>query len=68
MTTTTTVVDAPERWVTSNEVEVHLGVAARTLSDYRKRGLPHVKVSERSFRYRLSEVDTWMAQCNQASA
>ena len=54
-------VDSEERWVAVGEVAAHLGVT--TTSVYRwveSRGLPAHRVG-RLFRFRLSEVDAWVA-------
>ena len=53
-------VDTDERWVGVEEVAAHLGVT--TTSVYRwveSRGLPAHRVG-RLFRFRLTEVDTWV--------
>ena len=50
-----------EPFVGSEAVQHHLGgVSPRTLSNYRRQGLPFVELSPRVYRYRLSEIDRWL--------
>lgn len=45
------------------EAAAYLGLSARTLQQWRylKRGPRYVKVSERCVRYRLVDLDDWVA-------
>lgn len=49
-----------EAWVDTSTVSKHLRKGPRTVSDYRRRGMPCIQVSERHYIYRLSEVDAWL--------
>ncbi len=50
-----------EPWVSTDVIARHLGVSTRTLHRYRQAGLPHVRHPS-GMRYKLSEVDEWVAQ------
>ncbi|WP_038002642.1 helix-turn-helix domain-containing protein [Syntrophorhabdus aromaticivorans] len=51
-----------ERWVGVNEVAAHLGVAKDSVYRWiEERGLPAHRVG-RLFRFKLSEIDTWVRQ------
>lgn len=51
---------AREPWVTTNEVATHIGKPASWVyANAARVGLPRRKIGQH-FRYRLSEVDTWM--------
>lgn len=57
--------NAPERWVTKLAVTEHLGVESVTVDRLLKEGLPHIRISPSPtgrLRFRLSEVDAWLAQ------
>lgn len=53
----------------TDEVAEMLGVAPRTLEDWRCRGggPPYVSVSRRCVRYRLRDVETWLEARNRTS-
>ncbi len=51
-----------ERWVDVDEVAAHLGVAKDSVYRWiEERGLPAHRVG-RLFRFKLSEIDTWVRQ------
>lgn len=51
---------ATERWVTVDEVAIHLGVARDTIYRWQaKKGLPSHQMG-RARRFKLSEVDEWV--------
>lgn len=53
---------AEERWVGVNDVAAHLGVAKDSVYRWiEERGLPAHRVG-RLFRFKLSEIDTWVRQ------
>lgn len=50
----------PERWYSTKEVCEHLGVSRDTLLVWiNEKGLPASKVG-RNWKFKLSEVDTWV--------
>lgn len=52
--------NAPARLVTARDVANHFGVSRATVYNLMARGLPSVKVGA-ARRFRLSEVDDWLA-------
>jgi excisionase family DNA binding protein len=51
----------PENYVSKNHVAKHLGVTERTIELWHHRGFPHYKFGTRRTRYKISEVDAYMA-------
>jgi len=37
-------------------------ISKPTASEYRKQGMPHIKLSERTIRYDIQEVEQWLKQ------
>ena len=53
-----------ERWCSMNEIAEYLGITRDTvLSWVEKRGMPGVKIG-RTWKFKTSEVDTWMRSGN----
>jgi hypothetical protein len=46
--------------LTEEQVAQMLNVEPRTCRDWRRRGLPFLKITPRSIRYRLSDVQSWL--------
>jgi excisionase family DNA binding protein len=58
---------ARESYVDSDALAAYLGVSRRTIEDWvHRRDVPFHKVG-RLVRFRLSEIDTWIAQRTQAT-
>ena len=53
---------AAERPVTSRQTGDYFQVSQKTLSNWRNRGLPYIRINARCFRYRLSEVEKFLAK------
>jgi excisionase family DNA binding protein len=53
--------------LTKDEVAAHFLVTKRTITDWmRQRGLPHVKISRRTVRFKLSAVEEWSQRFSSA--
>lgn len=53
-----------ERLLNNDGVMKLLGISRQTLYNYRKKGMPHIKLSERLIRYRRDDVLRWMNSQN----
>jgi len=51
-----------KRYITSSEVTKIYGISSRMLSQWRqeKVGPPFVRLGERSFRYKVSDLENWL--------
>jgi predicted DNA-binding transcriptional regulator AlpA len=56
--------DETEPLLNNDGVMKLLGISRQTLYNYRKKGMPHVKLSERLIRYRRDDVLRWMNSQN----
>lgn len=57
-----------ERWSSLDEVSKHLGVSKDTIRAWIKKDtIPHYKVG-RQYKFKLSEVDTWIESGKSADA
>lgn len=49
-----------ERWVSKRQVAAHFGVSVRTVENWMRAGLPHVKRFEHGHvKFKLSVCDEW---------
>lgn len=49
-----------ENLLSSTQLAARLGVAPVTLARWRAEGLPRIRLSNRAYRYNLSEVLAWL--------
>lgn len=56
--------DSEKKLMNKRELAKALGVNPRTIYNYRKRGLPYIKLGARSVRYDFDEVVTWFRNQN----
>ena len=50
----------PEKWSSLEEIAEHLGVSKDTIRNWIKKNLiPHHRIGKQ-FKFRISEVDTWV--------
>lgn len=52
--------DHASELLNDKQVAAYLGITTRTLRLWRRRGLPHLKLTGRVIRYRQSDLDTWI--------
>lgn len=48
--------------LTDPQAAAFLQVEPRTLRLWRKRGLPHIRITAKTLRYRRSDLDKWISQ------
>ncbi len=61
------VVGPAEDFVDKKTVAAHIKMTTRTVEHWQRRGLPHYKMGARRTRYKLSEVDAYVAERFQAA-
>jgi excisionase family DNA binding protein len=50
-----------ETYATKKEMAAHLRVTERTVENWMVKGLPYYRLGSRRTRFKLSEVDAWLA-------
>ena len=48
-----------DEFLTTQQLVETLGVSRVTIQNWRKAGLPFIRISPRIFRYRLEELENW---------
>lgn len=55
-------IKTPEPFVTKREVAQHIQQTTRTVENWMMKGLPHYKLGRRRTRFKINEVDAFLAE------